>query len=722
MSLEAATYLVAAFAIAGLGSYKAATAATYMEAVKWSQAASIVSQASLVWLVARLTGQRPLALLIPLTGAFAIALLIHITSVSGLFMSYLRELYLVSNSWGEGIVHPRNAFDFWRAPIDVPNVIALMWIPYAFWRQYRRGEWLRALLGSLLVLVIVAANLHDMFFVGPVYLAPYGLLLMLVVFWKYRQPALIPTTSGVESPSVTEGTVRRRDDSRPRRTWLLLGAQNPLVGAALAMLLVSVAQGIGSDTLESVVVLLVLVGMMQATIGVLYRVGSGKWLRRLAVLALCILGLSQMVAILHGVGTFPELYLLGPEGLLHPRVHDWLWIFGLLLVLSAFYLAGMEAGDTRKKLVLEHDQLVAEVAERRRAEENLRKSEKRFRALIENCSDIVAVLNEEGRFLYVGTSVGQILGYSPDTMVGKKVFEFCHPDDLTLLTRALERISFERPHSIRATEVRIRHSDGSWRVMEGIGRNRLSDPVLNGIVVNARDITERKLMANRLETVKAEEQQRIRHDLHDTVGQDLTGLLCMAGSLTRKLQKHSGPDAAQADAIVKGVRHTIEDVRRAIHGIAPVEADPRGLEVALAELADKARAQHEIEVRFECHAPVPVADYGAATQLFRIAQEALTNAVKHARARRIVLTLVSETTRVAVVVADDGIGIDGRRRLTSGMGLHTMRSRASAIGATLTISGAAAGNGTRVECILGRDQYEDDTETEDMKGPHHFEI
>jgi PAS domain S-box-containing protein len=481
-----------------------------------------------------------------------------------------------------------------------------------------------------------------------------------------------------------------------------------------------VAQFIASETLENIVVLLVLVGMMQATISALHKVGSGKWLRQLAILALCMLGVSQLVSILYDLGALDSPFLVEAQYFIRPHVHDWLWVFGLLLLLNAFYLAGVEAGQSRKALVLEHTQLLAEVAERRRAEGNLRSNEERFRTLIENCTDLIAILDAEGKFLYVGASVRQILGHTADSMVGKSVLEFCHPDDVPLIESELYKISRNHLGAEQMTEVRVRHGDNSWRVMEAVGKNRLSDPVLNGIVVNARDITERKLMAVRLEFVKAEEQQRIRHDLHDTVGQDLTGLLCMAGSLSRRLHDADATEggAARAEAIVEGVRHTIEDVRKAIQGIAPVEADPRGLEVALGELVDKARAQHEIDVRFECQAPISVIDYGAATQLFRIAQEALTNAVKHARAQRIDLSLVSESQRLELVIADDGIGISGRKENSNGLGLHTMRSRAAAIGATLRISGAGGG-GTRVECVLGRDLGIDATKEE---GSHNFEI
>ena len=557
--------------------------------------------------------------------------------------------------------------------------------------------------------MVLVACLHDMYFAGSIYLAPYGLVLVLLVFWTFGARPYWEASAGDTEGAVTESGgrdtgVHPGSVLRHARAKLLLSVQNPLLSTVMAMFLVSVAQRIGSSTLERVVILLVLVGMMQATIGVLYRGGSGRWLLQLTILALCALGLSQVVVILQDVGMLPGGFFFDSRGFLPPHLQDWLWILGLLLILSAIYFAGTEAGDTRKKLVVEHSQLLSEVNERRRAEDELRKSEERFRTLIENCSDVIAVLDASGTFLYVAASVTPILGYTPDDLTGKRLLDLCHPDDRRMIAQRMRRIAQARGGLPQGTEVRVRHRNGSWRVMEGVGRNLLSDPVLHGIVINARDVTERKRMAERLEIIRAEEQQRIRHDLHDTVGQDLTGLLCMAGSLTKRLQNGALGAPEQAEAILQGVRHTMEDVRRAIQGIAPVEAAPGGLEVALRQLADKAKAQYEIEVRFDCQTPVALGSQIAATQLFRIAQEALTNAAKHARANHVHLSLLSDGNRFVVVIEDDGVGIASRDNGDVGMGLHTMRSRAAAIGATLHISEGDGGNGTRVECMLHKDR------------------
>lgn len=104
-----------------------------------------------------------------------------------------------------------------------------------------------------------------------------------------------------------------------------------------------------------------------------------------------------------------------------------------------------------------------------------------------------------------------------------------------------------------------------------------------------------------------------------------------------------------------------------------------------------------------------------ATQLFLIAQEALTNAIKHAQAGNVVVTLSSGPERVVLTIADDGIGIDGQSRSPNGLGLQTMRSRAAAIGAWLRIAGTA-GKGTQVKCVLNRDPHGEELSEKGLHG------
>jgi PAS domain S-box-containing protein len=124
-------------------------------------------------------------------------------------------------------------------------------------------------------------------------------------------------------------------------------------------------------------------------------------------------------------------------------------------------------------------------------ERRLRESEERFRALIENGSDIVAVLDMDGTLRYISPSVERVLGYAPKGIIGTSIYEFVHPEEIPQVRQELTQQTKDQVDG-RGFPVRLLHRDGSWRVVEAIGRNHLDDPAVAGIVVNARDITERR--------------------------------------------------------------------------------------------------------------------------------------------------------------------------------------------------------------------------------------
>ena len=144
-------------------------------------------------------------------------------------------------------------------------------------------------------------------------------------------------------------------------------------------------------------------------------------------------------------------------------------------------------------------------AERKRAEDALRHSEKRFRALIEGASDIVAILGADRRVRYQSPSIERVLGYDPAWMIGRDPMELIHAEDREVAEQAFARVVKSR--TIQPIELRMLHRDGTWRVMEGSGVSRLDDPDIEGVIIHARDVTERHAAKEAL----SESESQLRH-------------------------------------------------------------------------------------------------------------------------------------------------------------------------------------------------------------------
>ncbi len=141
-------------------------------------------------------------------------------------------------------------------------------------------------------------------------------------------------------------------------------------------------------------------------------------------------------------------------------------------------------------------QEVEDRKQRKHAETELMRREKYFRTLTESLLDVVSILDREGAFQYNSPSLHRVLGYDPAAVAGQSVFMFVHPDDLPKVRDAFYRYISEPEQSAR-TEFRFRHADGSWRYLEAIGRNRLNDPEIGGLIFNTRDVSDRKRLERR---------------------------------------------------------------------------------------------------------------------------------------------------------------------------------------------------------------------------------
>ena len=221
------------------------------------------------------------------------------------------------------------------------------------------------------------------------------------------------------------------------------------------------------------------------------------------------------------------------------------------------------------------------------------------------------------------------------------------------------------------------------------------------VLVFATDVTERRALGGALIGAVAAEQRRIGQEIHDGLGQELTGLaLSLQALATRAEREHLsiGGDLRQVAALATSC---IGGARRIVQGLAPLSDADGSLESALDALARR-MSIGAVTVGFACRVDAPLnLDIEVRAHLYRIAQEAVQNALKHATARTIAIELTADRERVRLVVEDDGRGLADAAHRRVGLGMRTMRFRAGAIGARLSVE-PRPGGGTSVRCELRR--------------------
>ncbi len=214
-----------------------------------------------------------------------------------------------------------------------------------------------------------------------------------------------------------------------------------------------------------------------------------------------------------------------------------------------------------------------------------------------------------------------------------------------------------------------------------------------------REMSERERLEEELLKVSEREQRRIGHDLHDILCQHLTATALAGQVLSERLAARSLGEAGDARKVVELVEAGITLARNLARGLDPVAMDAEGLMAAFQELAGNLNQRPPLQCVFECETPVLIHHDATATHLYRIAQEAVSNAIRHGRARRIGISLSERAGRVTLMVEDDGVGLTESRTAGKGLGIRIMAHRAAMIGGALSVEPAPTG-GTIVTCSL----------------------
>jgi len=374
----------------------------------------------------------------------------------------------------------------------------------------------------------------------------------------------------------------------------------------------------------------------------------------------------------------------------------------LMVALLISFLLNMRRRAERQ-LRNANDNLESRVLERTRELEAsnriARESEEGFRALIEGVTDCaICLLDEQGLVARWNSGAERIQGY-PSVEVLHKDFEM-------FFTRQEQENGRPKEHLTHAAQSG-RHEDEGWRIRRdgslfwaNVIITSLHDEsgMLRGFAHVARDITELKRLEKEVLEISEKEQRRIGNDLHDGLGQELTGLAFLCQNVARRLAEQSLSEAGELRRISSVINSAIEKTRDLAKGLSPVEWGPDGLSAALQNLSIRVREAYGIPCEFHRGRAVAVASHTAATHLYRITQEALSNAARHSHATRIWISIDDDAGEVILSIEDNGTGIQLKIPGNRGMGLHLMPYRARMIGASFDLR-SRPGGGTVVRCI-----------------------
>lgn len=322
---------------------------------------------------------------------------------------------------------------------------------------------------------------------------------------------------------------------------------------------------------------------------------------------------------------------------------------------------------------------------------------RRLAAIVESSDDAIIGKSVDGVITSWNAGAREIFGFCSEEMVGRPMAKLV-PPDLLAEDRENHRLAAQ---GIHVEQYETKRLTKHGRMIDvSLSASPVKEPSgrVIGIASIVRDITEQKTLQRAVLEIAAQEQRRIGQDLHDGTGQELTGLAMLSQRLLAMLEGKSEPEARMAAKIAEGLDDVLRGVRILSRGLVPVQLDREGLMAALADLAARTSELHDVICTFQCDEPVCIPNNNIATNLYRMSQEAVTNAIKHGDAKNITISLSIDGEVVTLRVADDGTGMKQfQASATVGVGLRIMRYRAQLIGAKLDVAPSYF-HGTEVSC------------------------
>jgi hypothetical protein len=338
-----------------------------------------------------------------------------------------------------------------------------------------------------------------------------------------------------------------------------------------------------------------------------------------------------------------------------------------------------------------------DVDARRRAEQMLRTQA----MILETMREGVVLVTLGGRIEFTNPAFDLMFGRSSEDLIGASVLELFNGRQSQSPTLAMDGL-LELHSRGGKRDTLFRRRDGGQFAGEVIS----AEIELSGekrVLVVVQDVSERKQLESEIIEIANGERRRLGADLHDGLGQELTGISLMLRSLSKRAALAAFDAAPDLNEIIALVNHAIQSARKMALGISPVTLERGGLLPALQTLIGWSRESYNVDVRLRLSIRDPLLiGESAAAHLYLIVQEAINNAVRHGRAKSITVTLRSNRALVSLSITDDGVGIAESAERRSGMGLKLMEYRAAVIGGVLGIKRLPDG-GTRIHSICPQD-------------------
>lgn len=345
-----------------------------------------------------------------------------------------------------------------------------------------------------------------------------------------------------------------------------------------------------------------------------------------------------------------------------------------------------ECGNPEAFIASIHD-----IQKLKKVEEELASNKAQAQAILEATVEGIITTDDRGRIKNMNKSASRIFGYSEEEMKGRNI--------RMLVPMGFQGRYYREQMIGKRRELTGRRKDGSLFPME-LSVSELQwhgETILTGVI---NDISERRRLEKEILNISEEERRNLGQDLHDGLGQMLTGISLISQNLARKLKSNGIPGADEVEEISNLIKEADGYAKALAHGLVHVDFKEEGLQVALNELSNQAEKFFNVNCNFKDNCDFTVNNNLQAMHLYRIAQEAISNAVKHGKANNICIDLTADDEMIKLSIKDDGIGFSesggGKKK---GMGIHIMTYRANMLSGHLDIK-QTEDKLTNVECNI----------------------